>query len=775
MADDEDEDAPPPPPPHIFVSRVDTYFGRILAQYLGQCIPGVLPNAEEQSEDEEGRMSRLDLAFLQCGPTETSYQLHGSWNGQAAPTVPALRTVIRADNQKDLYNTIKEANICVFHVIDEEGSNGVLEDTVVAINAARKIAMETKTTKTLILVSTVLTWGRSRKPIAEGEQGPEATAEGEGEGEEEDDDGTEGKHLELEKDFLKYGRDSKGLLITTVVAAGLLYGYGEKVLHWMFKEAWQDETAALQVPGDGKNKIPSIHVHDLCQIVQNICEAKPKSHYLIATDERRQNLSKVATAVSKALASGEVVSVKPEDLFSAKKLTQADVDLLTCDLKFTTAVTKDMQIQWVAEKGLFDYMAKAVQEFLAVRNLTALKLVVLGPPFAGKTYMAKRLAAFYDIQYLKVEEIIQGAIDNLRQVIIASKEAAAIKATMEQFEDAPDAEEEEGPTKGDIAQQMLDRIQESKAIHEGKLEDRFVIQFVREKLLTKACQNKGFVFDGFPDSYANAKAVFRKGGVESDGEEEVEPEEGDEDEEGGGAAHAADMDPRLRPDFVVNLEASDKFLRDKMMARPDSVVPDPTALTNEQYFNQKMAEYKASHNPAYNTVVDYFDETESTTISLNVEEERDIFAEICLKTAIARIGPPHNYGPTAEEKQAQLRIEEEKRRVVNLQKETRKKAVEAEYLAERQRRCGEWAARAEDLQKEKVERLELASMPVFEYLSKALLPAVEKGLLATSRVKPADPVDFLGEYFIQLINPLKVSGAEALSPDEQLRRATRSK
>ena len=98
-----------------------------------------------------------------------------------------------------------------------------------------------------------------------------------------------------------------------------------------------------------------------------------------------------------------MANVKPEDLLESKKLSQADVDLLTSDLKFTTAVTKEMQIQWVAEKGLVDYMAKAVQEFLFARNLTALKLVVLGPPFSGKTYMAKRLASFYGLPYLKVQ------------------------------------------------------------------------------------------------------------------------------------------------------------------------------------------------------------------------------------------------------------------------------------------------------------------------------------------------------------------------------------
>ena len=196
MADDEDEDAPPPPPPHIFVSRVDTYFGRILAQYLGQCLPVVLPVAEEKEGDEEGQAHKPDLDFLQNSSTESAYQLHGSWNGQTAPEVPVLRTLVRADNQKELCNIIKEAQICVFHVIDGDGSNGVLDDTVAAINVARKIALESKTTKTMILVSTLLTWGRSKKPAPEGEEAQEVIPEEENE-EEDDETGL------LEEDYRK--------------------------------------------------------------------------------------------------------------------------------------------------------------------------------------------------------------------------------------------------------------------------------------------------------------------------------------------------------------------------------------------------------------------------------------------------------------------------------------------------------------------------------------------------------------------------------------------
>jgi adenylate kinase len=101
--------------------------------------------------------------------------------------------------------------------------------------------------------------------------------------------------LEIEKDFLKLGRDSKGLLASTVVVAGLIYGYGENILSCIFKDAWQGQQIPLIVPGDGKNHVPMIHARDLCQVVQNICDSKPISRYIIAVDQGNESLSKVRT------------------------------------------------------------------------------------------------------------------------------------------------------------------------------------------------------------------------------------------------------------------------------------------------------------------------------------------------------------------------------------------------------------------------------------------------------------------------------------------------
>lgn len=51
------------------------------------------------------------------------------------------------------------------------------------------------------------------------------------------------------------------------MAAGLTYGQGEGIFHFMFKAAWHGDTPHLPVFGDGQNFVPTIHVLDLARYV----------------------------------------------------------------------------------------------------------------------------------------------------------------------------------------------------------------------------------------------------------------------------------------------------------------------------------------------------------------------------------------------------------------------------------------------------------------------------------------------------------------------------
>ena len=43
------------------------------------------------------------------------------------------------------------------------------------------------------------------------------------------------EHISAEKTVMKFGKTNKGKLVTYVVAAGLTYGAGESIFHYLFK------------------------------------------------------------------------------------------------------------------------------------------------------------------------------------------------------------------------------------------------------------------------------------------------------------------------------------------------------------------------------------------------------------------------------------------------------------------------------------------------------------------------------------------------------------
>ena len=86
---------------------------------------------------------------------------------------------------------------------------------------------------------------------------------------------------------------------------------------------------------------------------------------------------------------------------------------------------------------------------------------------------------------------------------------------------------------------------------------------VRWRLNRNDCQNRGYVLDGYPKDYANAKNVFiitpkaPEKKVPAEGEEAEEPPAEEEE--------AAQLKPILQtniyPESVISLQASDQFIK----------------------------------------------------------------------------------------------------------------------------------------------------------------------------------------------------------------------
>ena len=91
------------------------------------------------------------------------------------------------------------------------------------------------------------------------------------------------------------------------------------------------------------------------------------------------------------------------------------------------------------------------------------------------------------------------------------KERAANEADEEAVEEEEEEDEEDEDEEEDLSEdyeEMLETLSEMREQNNGRLDDQLVIRFFREKLLSKPCQNQGFIVDGFPKTLEHAKDLF---------------------------------------------------------------------------------------------------------------------------------------------------------------------------------------------------------------------------------------------------------------------------
>ena len=84
--------------------------------------------------------------------------------------------------------------------------------------------------------------------------------------------------------------------------------------------------------------------------------------------------------------------------------------------------------------------------------------------------------------------------------VIQQKSASRVEQETEE------GEEDDGAAQD--AQDLLETINEQKEQNNGRIDDENVISFFREKLNSMPCQNQGFILDGFPKTFEQAKKLF---------------------------------------------------------------------------------------------------------------------------------------------------------------------------------------------------------------------------------------------------------------------------
>jgi adenylate kinase len=160
------------------------------------------------------------------------------------------------------------------------------------------------------------------------------------------------------------------------------------------------------------------------------------------------------------------------------------------------------------------------------------KVLFHGPPLSGKTFFGQLIAKEYKIHYVQADQVVADAITNLEKIV-----------------NRPPKEDELGDDDNkEAAKEVLEEYKLALAKNNNAQPVEFIVKFLKEKLNSMPCRNQGFVLDGFPNNLEETVQIFQGAG-EEDGKDE--------------ASSAADKG--IIPEFIVHLECSDEFLKNRAM------------------------------------------------------------------------------------------------------------------------------------------------------------------------------------------------------------------
>lgn len=662
--------------------------------------------------------------------------------GKVPPVVK--RIVPRGDTPRQLLKSLLTCRVVVFDLATAD-----LDELLLLLKVLKITKLEHE--MVLILISSVMVWSRTKKQLVQTD--PDAVQEEDGEPLEMMPEGLVSEAFARRLPESSYARwktaetlvlslNAKENLKTHVVCPGLLYGCDETTLFDSFQASWLSmKTAQIISAGEeprlaaGKNYVPTVHVRDLARLVSNLSLGGCEQSYLVCVDRSQaQQADLVKGIVDKVGEPYEVPVVSPSDwtppLPEAETLSLDYLDHMKLDLRFEPCqMMLAPDFAWYSEKGLVSNIEMVTDEFCRWRNLRPIRLMLSGPPAAGKTRFAAALAEIYGLKHIKAGDFIAWGKR------LAEAEALSDKEEKDEFwmelhqTFNPEVEE---PAEGEDAV-------EPKPIRLSLDQE---VELARRTLQKNVCKFRGFVLDGYPRSYEAAQKLFFQPPAEDGEEEEKKPE----------------FDARICPEYFVLLDPPLDERRDRAMAMDQLEVDG--SHNNAADFTRREAAYQATNNnpDGAPSLMDFF--TDNEIECLQVEFSTNIVEAIRL--LIEAKGRAWNYMKQEREEAVEaldaLTAGVHQREAEALRA---KQVAENAENAVRAQRQEEEAARVRMLQQAEKDHLEDASRPLKKYLERNVVPILTTGLLETCQVMPEDPVEYLAEYLFTHANDLEVHELQA--------------
>ncbi|PWU90994.1 hypothetical protein C4B63_46g54 [Trypanosoma cruzi] len=195
---------------------------------------------------------------------------------------------------------------------------------------------------------------------------------------------------------------------TCVVFSGLQYGEGEDALQPFFAQAWNRGKRGLPIYGDGTQLVPTVHIRDLVTFTKRLIETEepPALPYVFATDSGTVSWQRMVNAMNRAFGGEKTFHVPSQEY-----ALYSNVELFTLNMRVDNQTMQNLMPaaeDWVAQSGFVANISKTAFEYVTAHHLHPIRLVVLGPPLSGKTYLAEALAQrHYHLPTFTMERVLE--------------------------------------------------------------------------------------------------------------------------------------------------------------------------------------------------------------------------------------------------------------------------------------------------------------------------------------------------------------------------------
>ncbi|KAM3595305.1 uncharacterized protein V6R79_021359 [Siganus canaliculatus] len=673
-------------PKRVFINNIDSYASKWIAKILSERVTGGPIDDEGGSESEEP-----DRGTPSDG-VGGAFRLVGTVSDKSGEDMPYVQEQYLTLNKEQLLSKVMDCDVVIYNITQHPNQ---IAEALWVVSALHDEMCNFSGPKIFILVSTVMTWACSNiedpdLPLTD-EMFFRRKAHHNFK-----------KHMDLEKRVAKMGQTNRKLLSTYVIASGVQYGMGEHILHFLFKTSWLGQENSIPVFGNGNNIIPMIHVKDLASVVQNVIEHQPKPYYLLAVDASSSTMRSIVKVFACALSSGKIHEKPPEEAFLIQELSLMDLDSIMVNLRMESVhIKKLLSINWLCDSGLVENIDLVVEEYRQTRGLLPVRVCVLGPPAVGKSTFSKQICEHYKLHHITLKGTVSETI--------CKREDAMKNAALHAVDEHSAAE----------AQELLNSLNDNGDL----LDDKLRIKLLKEKLLSNPCRNQGFVLDGFPETQEQALELFCEQPESEDGTSPISSD-------------------RITPEFVLCLDASDAFLKDRVMNLPERLVQAHNY--EQEHFIQRLARFR-ENNLGEKAVVNYFEELDIPPLHLDTTGNSEPDHLLLMQRIYHTIGPRRNYSSNIQEMEEEGRKKSEKR----MQEQSQESAEEHKEDRERDAHWEQWTKDLRELRQQEEELLKAQSLTERTYLLEHIMPPLKQGLIECIMSQPQDPVDFLVEYLLK--------------------------